>query len=153
MDISFASRDCEESAESGAMSLIKLLIQNLLFSGRDDRITDRANLEQSALHTILSIPQSFFINPCCFFLCPGMNTDRITAPLQKGSKFFRPKHWHDHGLHFIKIWQRIYWIRCYALALLIQNLLLSGRDDCISTCTNHKLNAFLAISQPLNPSS
>lgn len=53
MDISFASRDCEESAES----------------------------------------------------------DRITAPLQKGSKFFRPKHWHDHGLHFIKIWQRIYWIR------------------------------------------
>jgi hypothetical protein len=40
MDISFASRDCEESAESGAMSLITLLIQNL---------------EQSTLHTILSI--------------------------------------------------------------------------------------------------
>jgi hypothetical protein len=123
MDISFASRDCEEYAESGAMSLITLLIQNL---------------EQSTLQTILSIPQSFFINPCCFFLCLGMITDKIIAPVQKGSKFFCSKHWHDYGLHFIKIRQRICWIGCYALALLIQKLLLSGRDDCIITCTNRK---------------
>jgi hypothetical protein len=62
-----------------------------------------------------------------------MITERITVSVQKGLKFFCSKHWHDHEHHFIKIWQRICWIRCYALALLIQNILLSGRDDCIIT--------------------